>query len=132
MADKDGQDDKAAKINELRAHAQTFMQCAIALALRALIGGGTDGGELPILDRDFGHDRVLLVERVNLSVRQFQIARSGAGVLSQRGHRERNEGERQYDEYSFHIESCVSPPCKGGVAAPLKKWSLSEKARTGW
>src|SRR5690242_11354591 len=25
-----------------------------------------------------------------------------------------------------------SPPCEGGVAAPLRKWSHSEKARTGW
>src|SRR2546430_16176838 len=25
-----------------------------------------------------------------------------------------------------------SPPCKGGVAAPSKKWSRSEQARTGW
>src|SRR2546430_16267180 len=25
-----------------------------------------------------------------------------------------------------------SPPCKGGVAAPSKKWSRSEPARTGW
>src|ERR1700746_4100768 len=25
-----------------------------------------------------------------------------------------------------------SPPCKGGVDAPSKKWSRSEKARTGW
>ena len=25
-----------------------------------------------------------------------------------------------------------SPPCKGGVAAPIKKSSRSEKARPGW